>query len=83
MEMNPIKALREARGMSAGDLALLAGVSHSAVYDVEAGRVLSLGSQWAGAVELLGGNFPAVCEAYRAWRVAEQAAITARLDPQA
>jgi hypothetical protein len=29
---------------------------------------------------MLGGDFTRVCEAYRAWRVAEQARITARLE---
>lgn len=83
MNTNPLKALRDSRGMSVADLALLAGVSHSAVYDIEAGRVMGIGSQWAGAVELLGADFPATCEAYRAWRVTEQAAIAASLEPQA
>lgn len=80
---NPVRALREARGLTPDDLAKLAGVSRTAVRDVEQGRVVTLTTQWAGAVEMLGGDFPTVCEAYRAWRVAEQAAITARLDPQA
>lgn len=80
---NPVRALREARGLSLDALAKLAGVSQTAARDVEQGRVVSLSSQWAGAVEALGGDFPATCEAYRAWRVAEQAAIAARLEPQA
>lgn len=80
---NPVRALREARGLSLDALAKLAGVSQTAARDVEQGRVVGLSSQWAGAVELLGGDFPTVCEAYRAWRVAEKAAIAASLEPQA
>jgi transcriptional regulator with XRE-family HTH domain len=81
--VNPIRALREARGLTMDDLAKLAGVSQTAARDVEVGRVVSLTSQWAGAVEAMGGDFPTVCEAYRVWRVAEKAAIAARLEPQA
>lgn len=81
--VNPVRALREARGLTLDALAKLAGVSQTAARDVEQGRVVALSSQWAGAVELLGGDFPAVREAYRAWRVAEQATIAANLEPQA
>jgi transcriptional regulator with XRE-family HTH domain len=77
---NPIRALRESRGLSLADLAKLAGTSQTAVRDIETGRVVSLSTQWAGAVGMLGGDFTRVCEAYRAWRVAEQARITARLE---
>lgn len=76
---NPLRALREARGLSADELAKLAGLSTTSVLAVEAGRVAQLSANWAGAVELLGGDFPALCEAYRVWRVAEGEAIAARV----
>lgn len=83
MTQNPLRALREARGLTADELAKLAGLSTVAVHAVEAGRVSAISENWAGAVELLGGDFLATCEAYRAWRVVEQASIAARLEPQA
>ena len=80
VQVNPIRALREARGLTVDDLAKLAGISQGAVMAAETGRVVSLSNQWAGAVGLLGGDFTRVCEAYRTWRVAEQTRITARLE---
>jgi transcriptional regulator with XRE-family HTH domain len=81
--LNPIRALREARGLSVDELARLAGMSHSSVLAVEQGRVVALTPSWAGAIEAMGGDFPRLCEAYRTWRVAEQVSIAARLEPQA
>jgi DNA-binding XRE family transcriptional regulator len=83
MGANPIRMIREARGLSVSDFAKLVGVSATCVRDLETGRVVSLSPQWAGAVEMLGADWLKTCEAYRAWRVSEQAAIAARFEPQA
>ena len=68
MKKNPIRALREAHGLTQDALALRCRLSHPAVTAVECGRVLSISPRWRPGLEALGADFAEVQAAYTAWR---------------
>lgn len=76
---NPLKALRLSAGVSAVELAALAGVSRAAVNSAESGGYASLPPSWRSAVEALGGDYTEVAAAYVAWKLDRAEAVTQRL----
>lgn len=68
MTKNPIRALREAHGLTQDALALRCRVSHPAVTAAECGRVLTLSPRWRAGIESLGADFKEMQAAYAAWR---------------
>jgi transcriptional regulator with XRE-family HTH domain len=68
MTKNPIRALREANGLTQDRLAMLCRVSHPAVAAVECGRVLTISQRWRAGLESLGADFGRVQAEYTAWR---------------
>lgn len=71
---NPIRALREAQGVSPDDFAAMAGMSRSALTTLEAGRYAAIPESWANAIITLGASYPELCQAYRLWKSQRQLA---------
>lgn len=76
---NPLKALRLSAGLSAAELAAVAGVSRASVNGIEAGSYSSLPPSWRPAVETLGGDYDELAGAYAAWKRLQAEAILKRL----
>lgn len=71
---NPIRALREAQGVTPDDFAAMAGMSRSALTTLEAGRYAAIPESWARAIMILGASYPEMCQAYRLWKSQRQLA---------
>jgi transcriptional regulator with XRE-family HTH domain len=67
MKKNPIRALREAHGLTQDALARRCRVSEPTVRIAERGGVLTLSPRWRGGLEALGADFAEVQAAYAAW----------------
>lgn len=65
---NPIKAAREARGISRPALAMALGLSTSGVGAVESGHLAALPESWRDVLVAADFDFDTLASAYQDWR---------------
>lgn len=76
--INPLVAVRIARGISRKALAHVIGKGYSSVAAAEVGNLVRLPEAWRPGLEALNVDFDALQSAYAEWRQADAAAAVAR-----
>lgn len=77
--INPITILRKKLRLSRNDLALILGVSYSAVAQVEQGKVATIPETWRRGLEELGIDYYDLQESFLEWREEQREAVIERL----
>ena len=77
--INPIMILRKKMRLSRNDLALILGVSYSAVAQVEQGKVATIPETWRRGLEELGIDYYDLQESFLEWREEQREAVMERL----
>lgn len=66
--MNPIKAIREARGISRAEFAMMLGRSYNQLATIELGHARAIPTTWREQLEAAGCDFDQLSRDYTAWR---------------